>query len=214
MLPMSARCALAHRNGVLYEENACTFGDGSPMKNVTDVVPCVQESSCPVYDHRQQMVVMRDPRPVVVSSYFFALAHQKRILNGESLDEYVVRMFPTVCQWVAIRHYFFQGMVPDKAIVFWYDDSLADPLTWHNRWLEFIGLNPPPEVVRAATDAAAARDFEFYSKGVDEHIGGNQPSMKRSYAEEVRPDTLAGLEDVMRNWLPPELLERFRVSST
>ena len=105
-------------------------------------------------------------------------------------------------------------MVPDKAVVFWYDDSLADPLTWNDRWLEFIGLNLPPEVVKAATDAAAARDFRFYSKGVDKHIGGNQPSVKRSYAEEVHPNTLAGFEDVMRKWLPPELLERFEVSST
>lgn len=214
MLPMSALCPLAHKNGVLYEENGCIFADGTLMKNVDDIQPCIAENSCPVHDRRQQMVVMRDPRPVVVSSYFFALAHHKGALRGESLDAYVVRMFPTVCQWVAIRYYFFEDMVPDKAIVFWYDDSLEDPVLWHSRWLEWIGLQPPTQVVKAATDAAAARDFRFYSKGVDKHIGGKEATVKRTYADELKPETLADLEDVMRTWLPPELLHRFGVSST
>lgn len=214
MLPMSAKCPLAHKNGILYEENACIFPNGTLMQNVDDIRPCIEENSCPVHDHRQQMVVMRDPRPVVVSSYFFAWAHHNAALKRESLDAYVVRMFPTVCQWVAIRYYFFQDMVPDKAIVLWYDESLEDPVRWHARFLNFVGLRPPAEVIEVATDAATTRDFRFYSKGVDKHIGGKESSVKRTYAQELKPETLAGLEDIMRIWLPSELLHRFGVSST
>ncbi|CAN0485431.1 unnamed protein product, partial [Scytosiphon promiscuus] len=70
--------------------------------------------------------VLRDPRLVVVSTYYFMKSHNKRGLGD--LDDFVARDLPTLCEWIAIRHIQFSGVLRHRSIEFWYSDALADHL--------------------------------------------------------------------------------------
>ncbi|CAN0434111.1 unnamed protein product, partial [Scytosiphon promiscuus] len=98
-------------------------------------------------------VVLRDPRLVVVSTYYFMKSHNRPGLGD--LDDFVARGLPVLCQWIAVRHILFSGIIRHQSIAFWYHDALADPLEWYYRFYDFVGLQlPHPTVNGAAEDAA------------------------------------------------------------
>lgn len=94
--------------------------------------------------------------------------------------------------------------------VYWYEDALDDPLSWHFEWLASVGLHIPPKVVEGAASAAARHDFVFLTKGVDRHPGG--VTLRRSYKDEITAETLSGFDAVLRTWLPPIVLARLGVA--
>ena len=63
---------------------------GCLVQNYKDVLDCLTESPCRVEDNRLQMLVLRDPHAVVVSSYFWILTHPNQgalIRTNESLEQ-------------------------------------------------------------------------------------------------------------------------------
>lgn len=161
-------CRLSHGAGVVHPgSSACAFFDRTRPKNSTDLWHCIQEavSTCTVADTRRQMAVMRNPLAVTVSHYFYLLMMRSRRrgnvnkpplvepmladqqAQAKELEDYVSRMLPTVCQWVALRYILFAGLMSDQSTLFWYDEAKADPVAWHNDWLDFVGLRLPPSVV-------------------------------------------------------------------
>lgn len=77
---------------------------------------------CPPNDERQQLVVFRDPRPAVVSTFF----HLKRkalstpddtAIFSMTIDEYVLKMLPTLCQWLAVRYMLFETFLVKQSNV-------------------------------------------------------------------------------------------------
>lgn len=176
----------------------------------------MEDAACPIEDNRLQISVLRDPREVTVSSYFHHVLHKPGSIHGvQSVDEFVVDMLPTICQWVSLRYFLFDILLKNQATSFWYGDALADPKDWHERFLEFVGLNmPADEVVDKAAGIVAEGGpvLGFPSKGIDVHLGGGDAELTRSYKNEVDADTLAGMDDVMRAWLPPVLLEKIGVA--
>lgn len=163
------------------------------------------------------MAVFRDPRPMAVSSYFHLKIHPPPDRRPKvSVDEYVKAHLPYMCQWIAVRFIVFQGMIKnDMATAFWYEEALADPLAWHHKWLAFVGLRLPTPVVEMAKNAALVGNFSFISKYPgDQHPGGKKVTPDRSYKDELKPETVEGMDDVLRLWLPPALLARYGVSAT
>lgn len=109
-LPMSEQnCSLVHSAGIPGKGDVCTFPDGRQPQNYNDLWRCVREANCPIIDDQQQMVVFRDPRPLVVSAYFYLVAAKRAKLL--TIDEYVETMLPTYAQWVAVRYIIFEGEV-------------------------------------------------------------------------------------------------------
>lgn len=107
-LPMSQQnCSVVHGAGIP-SQGVCTFSDGRTPSNYHELSHCVREAACPIIDQQHQMVVFRDPRPLVVSAYFY-LATLKRA-HG-TVDDYVVKMLPTYTQWVAVRYDLFAGEI-------------------------------------------------------------------------------------------------------
>lgn len=105
-LPTSPEnCSVVHGAGIP-SPGVCTFSDGRLPTNYAELSHCVREAACPVIDHKHQMVVFRDPRPLVVSAYFY-LSNLKR--TSGTADDYVMKMLPTYTQWVAVRYIIFEG---------------------------------------------------------------------------------------------------------
>ncbi len=215
-LPVSKTCPWQHVDDITPEGKGCTSVAGQPVQNYTDTVRCLHENPCRVTDSRQQMLILRDPRAVVVSSFFYLKLHPNSAgiaRPGESLEEYALRMLPTMCRFVYLRYQLLQEQLPDRTVEFLYDESLEDPLRWHQRWLSFVGLTPPESVVQEATDTAERMEFGFTAHGVDNHIGGKEATKHRSWKDEVSPEVVGRLYEICLVWLPPVLLDKFGIDA-
>ena len=160
------------------------------------------------------MLILRDPRAVVVSSFYYLKTHKSsagRGRRGESVDRFAVRMLPTICRFVHLRWMLLHERMPGKTVEFMYDESLADPLGWHRRWLSSVGLTPPESVVQEATDTALRKEYGFTGKGLDKHPGGKEATPARSWDDEISAEVVEQLNEICRVWLPPVLLEKFGI---
>lgn len=161
------------------------------------------------------MAVLRDPRAVTVSSYF-QLLHQDspRVDNPkenfDSVDDFFQAHLPSVSMWVSIRYFLFTELLAEQSAVFWYDEAVADPVDWHGRYFSFVGVHLPlDEVIEAARIASGGGGILGYpSKGLDTHPGGEEQTETRKFRDELNPTSLAGMDDVLRVWLPPVVLDR------
>ena len=159
-------------------------------------------------------------RPVAVSAYFHSLRNYPQVLKGASLDDYALRFLPTVCKWVAIRYYLFAEVLADRSALFWYDDALESPQDWHDGFYDLVGVRVPAGVRSKAVDVAVGRASEgrfthFPVRAIDLHfLGEDGPSASnRTFRSEVSPETLLEMDAVLKVWLPPVLLRKFRVIS-
>jgi len=216
-LPVSKRCSWQHLDDITPEGKGCTTVGGHAVQNYTDTERCLHENPCKVTDKRHQMLILRDPRAVVVSSFFRLVLHPKSVghtMPGESLDNYALRMLPTVCRFVHLRYMLLQEQMPDRTVEFLYDESLADPLDWNQRWLSFVGLTLPESVVQKVAGTAQRREFGFTgSKGVSEHAGGKDATPDRRWTDEVSPEMVGQMYEICRLWLPPVLLDKFGIGA-
>jgi len=160
------------------------------VQNYTDTVRCLHENPCRITDSRHQMLILRDPRAVVVSSFFHQMTHPEsagRARPGESVEGYALRLLPTICRFVHLRYQLLQEKLLDRTVEFLYDESFGDPSGWHRRWLSFVGFTPPDSVAQEATDLSQRREFGFTAKGIDKHPGGTEATQRKSWQEFVAP---------------------------
>ena len=223
ILPVGNSCPYQHPRGIdlgIKDEgkhpngNACTFADGAPVENFSDLWRCVNlnQANCAVVDDWLQLAVFRDPRPVAVSAFFHKELHKGQDLG--SLDEFMVKHLPLMCQWVAIRYILFSGLLSRQSVTFWYADTLTDPWDWHTRWFDALGLQLPMNVVSSTAQEAFDNDFNFEYKKIDKHPGGVTPKAEgvRRFEDEVSQETLELADSILRKWLPPDLLFKLGVT--
>lgn len=216
-LPVRGSCMWFHNNGLAVDEEECMSVADSPVENHADLWHCVEQAQCKIRDNRPQFVVMRDPRPIAISSYFYVQTHPelqggKHPALNMTVDEAVMMMLPGIARYVGLRFTLFQGPLGRQSEVFWYHDAFDDPLKWHYRWLAFAGLHLPLSTVQAASDAAVRGEFDFWTEGgPNDHPGGKKPSAKRSWKHEVSAELHGEMDDIVRRWLPPVVLAKIGV---
>lgn len=220
-LPVRPDCAYSHGPGIDFGlihggmnglKNACNFRDGRRLSSQNDLWQCMHEAECGVVDDWLQMAVFRDPRPAVVSSYF----HLKRLAKVKlpPLEGFVAQKLPIMCQWLAVRYTLFSGSLSHQSSEFWYGQALADPLRWHHRWFDMVGLQLPFSIVNDTANGAVNYDFTFNRKHIDEHPGGETgpETGSRQFEDQVSAEVRNTADDVLRVWLPPVLLAQLGVA--
>jgi len=178
----------------------------------SDLSLCVNEAGCIFNDERLQLAMMRDPRAVTVSTYFYNAGNHPALLKplgdaGKSVDAFFQRMLETTCAWTSIRYQLFTQLLADHSQIFWMEDMLRDPFDFHGRLTYFFGLRLPVRVIIEMVQASASDA----SKGIDRHRVGGTNVVGRTFRDEVGPESLAMMDDVTRSWLPPVLLQRFGI---
>ena len=219
MLPVEDSCAYSHGGGMdvgradKHGKTACVFADGSKVDNLNDLWRCVREAKCETNDDWLQMAVFRDPRPTVVSSYYHRQVQGNTHIG--TLEAFVASELPYLCQWLSIRYMLFRGSLAHQSVEFWYEDVLSNPLRFHYDWFYSIGLQLPPHVVLATSNAADADQLGFKHKDVDIHPGETHvnDSGARRFEDEVSPELAERANAVLRMWLPSSILEMLDVSS-
>ncbi|CAB1099720.1 unnamed protein product [Ectocarpus sp. CCAP 1310/34] len=163
-------------------------------------------------DDSLQFAVLRDPRAVAVSTYFYVKSHpafySDHVSRGKSLDEAVLLILPQLCQFTTIRHLLFDGQLSDKSEIFWYEDAMRDPLGWHYRWASFAGFALPASWIKDI-DATLPEAQQKVKR--DPHPGGQQVSSKRTWEDEISPAIREEMDSILRTWLPGVLLERLGI---
>ncbi|CAM9993163.1 unnamed protein product [Ectocarpus fasciculatus] len=215
-LPVPPNCPWQHVDNITPENKGCTTVNGRRVGNYADTVECLHQHPCRITDDRIQMLILRDPRAVVVSAFFYLKWHpaaSKKYRRDESVDSFVLRMLPTMCHFIHLRYLLLHEKLDGRTVEFTYDESLADPFQWHQRWLSSVGLTPPPAVVLKATNTSVRREYGFVGKGVDKHPGGKEVTEKRTWEDEISHEVAEQLDDICREWLPPVLLEKFGIGA-
>lgn len=165
---------------------------------------------------------MRDPRAGAVSTYFHEKLHVTVAKGGavgsgsETLDEFVLAVAPVLCQWLTLRYILFTDIMGALSTLFWYDDGLEEPFNWHSEWVASVGLHLPEPVVEEMADAALREEFDFDTKGRNKHPGvvqvkGLEDTHSPTWQELLKPETQVALDDILRNWLPPAVLVKFKL---
>lgn len=215
-------CAFSHSRGIPVGSGqgkddpinpACSFPDGTPAKDNVELWQCMHTANCEITDDWLQMVVYRDPRPAVVSAYFYLGLHLQRRELG-SIEEFVVKHLPIACQFMAVRHILFSGLLTHQSVEFWYEDSMDNPLGWHYHFLDSVGLQLPYQLVVDTAKTAAANEYSFKHKNFDRHPGevnGSTTGM-RHFEDEVTPELLKVANAILRLWLPPVLLAKLGIT--
>ena len=190
----------------------CKFADGMLPNDYEDLWRCMEEAECVFTDDWLQMAVFRDPRLVTVSSFYHITVNFKYDPLG-TLDEFVARELPIVCQWLAVRYILFTSILGGQSMQFWYEDAMVDPLAWHYHWFQSVGLQLPRGVVEDTAQAAVDDNMAFAHKPVDPHPGENSTTEEGPprFEDQVSAATLDLADDILRTWLSPVLLERFGV---
>ncbi|CAN0124123.1 unnamed protein product [Scytosiphon promiscuus] len=207
-LPVEETCPWWHTDSISWDSNACRPLDGKPVRSLTDLWSCVEDSACELTDSRLQFVPLRDPRPMTVSAYFHLKKYHPAVLGNATVDEYFLSNLALTCQWVALRHIVFEGLMASTSEVFWYEEATVDAMAWHLRWTKFAGLQLPATLLEsmAQADEAAAKST------MNEHIGGKKRRKKRTWKDEVGAEVVDVADGIVRSWLPPVLLARWGIT--
>eukprot|EP00903_Cladosiphon_okamuranus_P015388 g14213.t1 len=214
--PVSRGCPWQHIDNVTPADAGCRTIDGRQhgrrVKGHMDTATCFDANPCKVAvdDRELQMLIMRDPRAVTVSTYFYLKRFPNapaRPIVGESIEDFVERMMPTICRYMHVRYLLLFEKMRDRTTSFFYDESWADPVGWHRSFLSMIGLFPLEDVVEKAADTAIRRDFGFKSPGVNPHLGGAAAVETRTWQDEVSDSLKDRMDEMCRLWLPPTLMK-------
>lgn len=179
-----------------------------------DLWRCVEDAKCTFNDERLQLAVMRDPRAVTVSGYFHHLEHSTDpSASNTTLDAHFQQYLPLICRWTTVRYLLFTEFLADQSQMFFFEDLEVDPYDWYGRFMHFVGLNMPSEVFFGIARIASGEGemFGVHRKGKDEHPGSIAQEPSRTFRDELGPESLAMMDDVMRALLPPVLLRRYGV---
>ena len=222
MLPVNSTCAFSHVRGIALSAkpnggrqgtSACKPSDGTAVTTYDELRRCVHQANCDITDKKRiQMAIFRDPRPAVVSAFYHIEVHTEKDLG--SLEAFIARELPILCQWLTVRHILFRGLIPGQSVSFWYNDAMTGALEWHQRWFDTVGLQLPASVVEAAAMAAAANDLGMRHKELDTHPsqdGNNGTTSVRRFEDEVGPEVVEAADAVLRLWLPPVILKKLGV---
>lgn len=187
------------------------------MVNGQSLWECIRQTQCKYLDNRLQLAVLRHPGAVTVSAY-----HQFRrikMLRADNepdqnpvvdINTFFLAHLAAVTKWISVRYMVFSELLPqNQTEIFFFEDAISDPVEWHRRFYTFAGINlPPPLVHRAAEIAQNGRgshnDTSLALEQTALTVNGD-----RSFRNELKPDTLAFMDSVLRIWLPNELLEKF-----
>lgn len=214
--PLKGECPWAYEEGAYIEkESACTFPDGSKPGNFETLENCVEENKCKfnVGDERQ-MVVLRDPRAVAVSLYYWKGVFKDVDQHGkplETVDHYVLRVFPILCQWISVRYILFLDYFVEQSAFFWYEDMMTNPVEYHRKWLAFVGLHLPERELELMAERALHGELDFEVKGFDSHPGSVSRENRTSFRDELRNETLVKMDPILRQWLPQVFLTKLNI---
>lgn len=156
--------------------------------------------------------MVRDPRDVMVSSYFHA-TRQKHRFSGD-MDEFLNDPRQGVASLARYLNNWAAGLQGRPHVVVSYEDLSDDPHGQTARALSFLGVEPRPEMLDRAVEAARFQNMQKLelAQGLPDHDYDRSDSESRrmrrgkvgGFADYLTPDQIRLVETVCDRELTPQ----------
>ena len=120
----------------------------------------------PLPDNTRYVLILRDPRAVVVS---WAHWSGKGLENGNVTESYFTETVPQCAALVSLRYYWHDELLrrTHPSLILFYEDLVANPVDEYYRLASFLDVNLEPDVMFGVVDqtsAASMRKDEEHHK--------------------------------------------------
>lgn len=142
----------------------------------------------PLPDNARYVLILRDPRAVVVS-----WAHYNERVNltsqGKASEDYIIETVPKCAALVSLRYYWHDELVrrTHPSLILFYEDLAANPVDEYYRLASFLGVSLEPDVMLGVihrTSAASMKKDEQHHR----LPGPNRPGTPRAKVRSATPD--------------------------
>jgi hypothetical protein len=179
---------------------------GVPAFRFAGQIPRIYVSHLPyqriLFRKRPVILLVRDPRDVLVSSYFHAVRHKHRFAG--SIDEFVLDRGQGLPRLVGYLNGWAGGLEARRSLVVSYEMLTADPRAAVEKVLSFLGVRVEQDALRQAIEASSFATMREHEKvgGIPDHDYDRSDDeslrMRRGktggYVDYLSPDTI-GLID-------------------
>lgn len=157
-------------------------------------------------DDYKIILVLRDPRDVIVSAYYSIYSHimptlekkekrqnrvnRRKLLRELSVDDYVINKLNSDSQFLN-RYYEYYNELMDKPNVLFlkYEDMVTNFEPWLERLLEFLNLDVDPGLI---AEIKAGADFKVTNEDIYKHRRQVTPG---DHKRKLKPETIAVLNE-------------------
>jgi len=174
------------------------------------------------YEGKKVVFLVRDPRDVLVSSWYH-LKYRERIYLGD-LSEFIRDPLVGVHKVVAFTNMWLEHRdAPGGFCLMTYEQLHDDPAASFQQLLEFMGIEVEPDALRHAEEASSFRKMkkmelegslkEPWMRPGREHLDQSlkvRSGKIGSFQEELSAEDIAYLDEVIRSELSPELSMYYR----
>jgi len=140
----------------------------------------------PLPDNTRYVLILRDPRAVVVS---WAHYSGKGLTKGNASEDYVTKTVPQCAAVVSLRYYWHDELLrrTHPSLILFYEDLVANPVDEYYRLASFLDVNLEPDVMFGVVDQTSAASMR---KDEEHHLlpGPNRPTSDKAKVRSATPD--------------------------
>lgn len=140
----------------------------------------------PLPDNTRYVLILRDPRAVVVS---WAHYKNKGLVKGNVTESYVTKTVPQCAAIVSLRYYWHDELLrrTHPSLILFYEDLVANPVDEYYRLASFLDVNLEPDVMFGVVDQTSAASMRKDEKH-NLLPGPNRANSDRAKVRSATPD--------------------------
>ena len=140
----------------------------------------------PLPDNTRYVLILRDPRAVVVSWVHYS---GKGLVKGKASEDYVTKTVPQLAAVTSVRYYWHDELLrrTHPSLILFYEDLVANPVDEYYRLASFLDVNLEPDVMFGVVDQTSAASMR---KDEEHHLlpGPNRASSDKAKVRSATPD--------------------------
>ena len=141
----------------------------------------------PLPDNTRYVLILRDPRAVVVSWAHYA--RKGLTSKGNASEDYVTKTVPQCAAVTSVRYYWHDELLrrTHPSLILFYEDLVANPVDEYYRLASFLDVNLEPDVMFGVVDQTSAASMR---KDEKHHLlpGPNRASSYKAKVRSATPD--------------------------
>ena len=140
----------------------------------------------PLPNNTRYVLILRDPRAVVVSWVHYS---GKGLVKGKASEDYFSKTVPQCAAVTSVRYYWHDELLrrTHPSLILFYEDLVANPVDEYYRLASFLDVNLEPDVMFGVVDQTSAASMR---KDEKHHLlpGPNRASSDKAKVRSATPD--------------------------
>eukprot|EP00416_Gambierdiscus_australes_P045641 CAMPEP_0171094748 /NCGR_PEP_ID=MMETSP0766_2-20121228/42260_1 /TAXON_ID=439317 /ORGANISM="Gambierdiscus australes, Strain CAWD 149" /LENGTH=293 /DNA_ID=CAMNT_0011553455 /DNA_START=47 /DNA_END=929 /DNA_ORIENTATION=- len=171
-----------------------------PAKSDAELADAAQATLRNSPEGRKWLVMLRDPRAVVISMCFHNTCHH--------LNEFVSSNTRRISKWIDLRHRYFsvlRSLAPERVFMVYYERMRGDELGTIKRVSQFVGMNLSSHQVKTVSNHTTFDNLKHHHDPNAVPGWLARKGLACGYKEELHEDVAKQVTQQMREALSPEL---------